>query len=86
MNARLAGGSYLAGAYSIADIACVGWLRLCARRDFELGAFANLRRWLDAVLTRAAVKRGIGIRVDAASAVDVQDPSVKAVLFGQRAR
>ena len=86
MDKRLADRAYLAGAYSIADIACVGWVRLCARRGFDIGAFANLRRWLNAVLARPAVKRGIAIRVDAASAVDVQDPSVKAVLFGQRAR
>ena len=86
MNARLAGRAYLAGAYSIADIACVGWVRLCARRGFDLGEFENLKRWLDAVLARPAVKRGIALRVDAASAVDPNDPKVRAVLFGQRAR
>ena len=84
MNTRLADRRYLAGNYSIADMACVGWIRLCARRGFDLGSFAHLRRWLDAVLARPAVKRGIGIRVEAARAVNVADPKVRAVLFGQR--
>ena len=86
MNTRLAGRAYLVGGYSIADIACVGWVRLCARRGFDLGAFANVMRGLDAVLSRPAVKRGIGIRVEAASAVDVNDPKVRAVLFGRTPR
>ena len=85
MNTRLVNHAYLAGVYSIADIACIGWVRLCARRGFRLDAFPHLRRWLDAVLARPAVKRGIGLRVEAASAVDLQDPKVRAVLFGQRA-
>jgi len=83
MNARLANRAFLAGAYSIADIACVGWVRLCARRGFELGEFGHLRRWLDTVQARPAVKRGIGLRVEAARAVDVNDPKVWAVLFGR---
>jgi hypothetical protein len=32
------------------------------------------------------VDRGIHIRVEAASSVDMTDPKVRAVLFGQRAR
>jgi GST-like protein len=86
MDRRLAGRRFLAGAYSIADIACVGWVRLCARRGFDLADFANLRRWLGAVLARPAVKRGIALRVEAASAVDTNDPKVRAVLFGGGSR
>jgi hypothetical protein len=32
------------------------------------------------------VKRGMSIRVEAASQVDTKDPKVRAVLFNQRAR
>jgi GST-like protein len=35
---------------------------------------------------RPAVERGLAIRIEAASAVDMKDPKVRAVLFGQRAR
>jgi GSH-dependent disulfide-bond oxidoreductase len=87
MNKRLADRDYLADRYSIADMACVGWVRVVERGWQELaGEFPHLKRWLDAVRARPAVKRGIGIRVEAASAVDMKDPKVRAILFGQRAR
>jgi len=35
---------------------------------------------------REAVKRAFAIRIEAASAVDMKDPKVRAILFGQRAR
>jgi GST-like protein len=45
-----------------------------------------VRRWLNAVLARPAVKRGLSVKVEAAFHVDMSDPQVRAVLFGQRAR
>jgi GST-like protein len=91
MNARLKDRAFLAGAYSIADIACVGWIRLFERQadkgqSRELEAFPHLKRWLARVRARPAVKRGMGIRIEEAARVEVQDPNVRAVLFGQRAR
>ncbi len=86
MNARLDGRAFLAGGYSIADMACIGWVRHAERRGQDMAEFPNLKRWLEAVRARPAVKRGMGIRVEAASQVDVADPKVRAVLFGQRAR
>jgi GST-like protein len=86
MNTRLAQREFLAGRYSIADIACVGWVRLAERQGQDPAAFPHLKRWFDTVRARPAVKRAFAIRVEAASAVDVNDPKVRAVLFGQRAR
>jgi GST-like protein len=90
MDRRLADHEFLAGRYSIADMACVGWVRLYDRRGGELGqhleAFPHLKRWFETVRSRPAVKRGFAVRVEAASKVDVGDPKVRAVLFGQRAR
>jgi GST-like protein len=86
MNLRLANHEFLAGRYSIADIACVGWVRLAERQGQDLAQFPHLRRWFEAVRTRDAVKRAFAIRIPAASAVDMRDPKVRAVLFGQRAR
>ena len=48
--------------------------------------FPHLKRWLDSVRARPAVQRGMHIRVEEAGRVDVSDPKVRAVLFGQRAR
>jgi GST-like protein len=86
MNERLAKREFLAGRYSIADIACVGWVRLAERQGQNLALFPHLRRWFEAIRARPAVKRAFAIRIEAASAVDMHDPKVRAVLFGQRAR
>jgi GST-like protein len=91
MNTRLKDRRFLAGPYSIADMACVGWVRHAERQIEREGGtafadFPHLKRWLDTVRARPAVQRGMRIRVEEASRVDVQDPKVRAVLFGQRAR
>ncbi len=86
MNRRLADREFLAGRYSIADMACVGWVRLAERQGQDLDAFPHLKRWFETVRARAAVKRAFAIRIEAAAKVDMRDPKVRAVLFGQRAR
>ena len=86
MNTRLKDRRFLAGAYSIADMACVGWIRLFERQGETFAGFPHLKRWLAAVRARPAVQRGMHVRVEEASKVDVSDPKVRAVLFGQKAR
>jgi GST-like protein len=86
MNTRLTDREFLAGRYSIADIACVGWASRAERFGQSLGDFPNVRRWLETLLARPAVKRGLSVKVEAAFHVDVKDPAVRAVLFGQRGR
>ena len=91
MNTRLKDRRFLAGSYSIADMACVGWIRLFERQQEKEGGetfagFPHLKRWLATVRARPAVQRGMHIRVEEASRVDVSDPEVRAVLFGQRAK
>jgi GST-like protein len=86
MNARLRERAFLAGKYSIADMACVGWVRHAERRGRSFDEFPNLKRWLDRVRARPAVQRGMHLRVEEASRVDIRHPAVRAVLFGQRAR
>jgi GST-like protein len=86
MNTRLADREFLAGRYSVADMACVGWVRLAERMDQDLALFPHLKRWFETIRARPAVKRAFAIRVEAAAAVDLHDPKVRAVLFGQRAK
>lgn len=86
MNKRLADSEFLAGRYSIADMACVGWVRLAERQGQNLDEFPHLKRWFATVRAREAVKRAFAIRIAAASNVNLRDPKVRAVLFGQRAR
>jgi GST-like protein len=86
MNRRLAERDYLAGAYSIADMACIGWARWWKRQGQDITQFPHLARWIDRMLARPAVDRGMHVRVEEASQVNMQDPSVRAVLFTQRSR
>jgi GST-like protein len=86
LNTRLASRDFLAGRYSIADMASFGWVKLAERMGQKLSDFPRLERWFETVSARPAVKRALAIRVAAASAVDINDPKVRAVLFGQRAR
>jgi len=61
MDKRLAESEYLAGEYTIADIATYPWV---ARHDFhevDLAQFPNVKRWYDAIGARPAVKRGMAV-------------------------
>ena len=86
MNTRLKDREFLAGNYSIADIACVGWASRAERHGHEMRGFPNVRRWLETLLARPAVKRGLSVKVEAAFHVDMKDPKVRAILFNQKAR
>ena len=86
MNKRLQDRPYLAGDYSIADMACVGWAKLWDRQGQSIDDFPNVKRWLNDVLARPAVKRGMAVSAEDRDTTDMQDPAVQAMLFGQRAR
>ncbi len=86
MDNQLAENEFLAGKYSIADMACVGWVNLWRRQDQDIDEFPNLKRWLEAVKARPAVARGMAHGLELRKNVDMKDPKVQGVLFGQRAR
>jgi GST-like protein len=58
MNIQLADHEFLAGAYSIADMASWPWVILYERMGQDLNEFPHLKRWVDAVQARPAVVRG----------------------------
>jgi GST-like protein len=87
MNKRLAGRQYLAGEYSIADIACIGWVIPHGRQGQNMEEFPNLNRWYQAVKSRPAVIRGIDVGKQEAKLVNLAgDKEARKVLFGQKAR
>jgi GSH-dependent disulfide-bond oxidoreductase len=86
MNKRLADREFLAGKYSIADIACIGWTLIWKRQGQDIEEFPNLKRWQQAIQARPAAKRGLDVRVPDVQPVNMHDPAVRAVLFNQRAR
>src|SRR6201992_1261229 len=58
MNKRLATRKYLAGAYSIADMACFSWIKSSTRFQ-PLDEFPNLAAWVERLGARKAVQRGM---------------------------
>jgi glutathione S-transferase len=61
MDSRLADHAYLAGDYSIADMACWPWVRQHDWAGVAIDGLPHLQRWLEAVGARPAVQRGADI-------------------------
>jgi GST-like protein len=61
LNERLSSRNYVAEAYSIADIAIVGWAKLYEKQGVEAKDIPNVLRWLERVLDRPAVQRGFAV-------------------------
>jgi GST-like protein len=82
MNKRLATRKFLAGAYSIADMACWSWV-LSAGKYTNMDEFPNLKAWRDRVGKRPAVVRGKALGADRRKPMTDAD---RKHLFGQRAK
>ena len=61
LDGHLRDNEYLAGDYSIADIANWTWSRTYLWSGLEVDAFPNLQRWLTLIEKRPAVQRGVSI-------------------------
>ena len=59
LDGRLAQAEWLAGDYSIADIANFAWARTHAWPGVDISGLDHLQRWLDAIAARPAVQRGL---------------------------
>ena len=64
LESRLQDNEYLAGDYSIADIANWCWLRTHKWSGVEIDDLPNLQRWIDQIAARPAAQAGIKIPVD----------------------
>ena len=63
LEGQLAQHEYLAGDYSIADIAHWCWVRSHSWSGVDIEPFPNLKRWVDAIAARPAAQRGITVPV-----------------------
>lgn len=61
LDGRLKDHEYLAGDYSIADIANWAWVRTHRWSGVEVDDLPHLKRWLDAIRARPAVQKGIQV-------------------------
>ena len=61
LDRRLADNEYLAGDYSIADIANFCWARGYAWSGIEIDGLDHLQRWIDVIDARPAVEKGLAV-------------------------
>lgn len=61
LDRRLREVEYLAGEYSIADIATYPWIARHTFHKVDFEAFPNVKRWFDAISIRPAVERGMNV-------------------------
>ena len=81
VDRRLGEVPYLAGDYSIADMAVFPWLRLYERQGQKLEDFPHLKRWFEAIDARPAVKKGVTILADKRRPGPI-DEKQREILFG----
>ena len=87
LDKRLEGRNYIAGAYSIADMASFPWIRPYKRQGQDLDDFPHLKAWFERMHARPAVKRGLELAKEQQGGVNLRaDKAAQKVLFGQRAR
>ena len=79
LDHRLAVHQYLAGDYSIADMATFPWIRLHERQGQDMADFPNLKRWFDTIAARPAVAKDMERLKDVAGKFDEESWSS---LFG----
>lgn len=61
LETRLAQVEYLAGDYSIADVATFPWIRTRKLHGVDLNDYPNVNRWYQAIKVRPAVSEGLSI-------------------------
>ena len=85
LDRRLADRDYVAGDYSIADMAIWPWAKGWEGQEQDISRFPHMAAWLERVGSRPAVEAGRALgaelRTDAS-----QDKEAQKVLFGQRGR
>ena len=84
LDRQLAGHEFIAGRYSIADMATYPWIVPHARQGQKLEDFPNLKRWFEAMRVRPAVVRAYARASEINTEPTVSEASRK-ILFGQTA-
>ena len=86
LNKRLKDRPFVAGEYSIADMACYPWIVPHERQGQNLEEFPHLKRWFEAIRARPATVRAYEIAKEVNPNVSQpMSEDAKKVLFGQSA-
>ena len=82
LDRRLAGREFIAGDYSIADIACYPWIVPHRAHAQDLDDFPHVRRWFETVRARPATQRAYADPGESYSAARPLDDEARCILFG----
>jgi GSH-dependent disulfide-bond oxidoreductase len=86
LNKRLADRPFLAGDYSIADMACYPWIVPYERQGQKLEDFPNLKRWFEGIKARPATVRAYAKAKEInPNAGGIRTEAERKILFGQTA-
>jgi GST-like protein len=86
LNKRLADRPFIAGAYSIADMASYPWIVPYRNQGQSLEDFPHLKRWFETIKERPAVIRAYEKAKEVNSQPTVLTEESKRILFGQTAK
>ncbi len=84
LDRRLADRPFVAGEYSIADMAAYPWIVPYERQQQNLDDFPNLKRWFEAIQARPAVERAYA-RAAEINSQPTMTEEAKKIMFGQTA-
>jgi GSH-dependent disulfide-bond oxidoreductase len=82
MDRRLRDQEYLAGRYSIADIATWPWVAVRWLHKIDIDEFPHVRRWYQVIERRPAVQRGMAV-LAAQTRIGSPDARTREVFFGK---
>ena len=87
LDRRLSQREFVAGEYSIADIASYPWVVPHARQQQNIDEFPNLKRWLETIAARPAVQRAYarGAEVSPPRPPTTLTDEERRILYGQNA-
>jgi GSH-dependent disulfide-bond oxidoreductase len=85
LDERLAEREFIAGTYSIADMASYPWIVPYERQGQNLADFPHVRRWFETIRARPAVQRAYA-RADEINTRPTVTEDARDVLFGQGRR
>jgi len=83
LDGRLADREFIAGDYSIADMAIWPWLLPYKRFEQPLDHLLNVRRWHDAMKVRPAARRGVEVGKEARTFGQEMTKEAREIMFGQ---
>lgn len=87
LDKQLKGREFVAGDYSIADMAIIGWAAGWERQKMDIADFPEVGAWIERLQARPGVQRGLAAGADEAAQLNIAtDSQAQKVLYGQRAR